>query len=463
MSATTSFGNEPSNAADIVKRLFSWLAIPSISADPSHRDDVRQSALWFCDAARDAGFTGVEILETAGHPSALATWTGAGDDAPTVLVYGHHDVQPVDPIEQWEHPPFDPVIVNGECRARGAIDDKGQVLYHLEAVRNLLGQAGSLPVNIKLLVEGEEEVGSPNFSSLLEDCRDDLACDVVVVSDTSMIAPDIPSTDVAMRGLVACTVTVTTSSRDAHSGMFGGAIPNPIHHLVRITAALHDRANRVAIPGFYDAVRPLSPEEVASLAEQPFDEDDFAHLVDVNRLEGEDGYSTLERIGARPTAEVVGMSGGYGGEGIKTIVPGRAHAKLAFRLVPDQEPAVIMTLIENWLATQVPSGIAIDVEWHGGVAPASTPIDSWAFGALCSTMENVWGRAPLLTRVGGSGPEEMLARILDAPLIFLGVGLPGDRIHAPNERMDMEQFFRGLRSAEVLYSELARAFREQQR
>lgn len=458
----TSFGNEPSNATDIVKRLFSWLAIPSISADPSHRDDVRRSAQWFCDAACDAGFTSVEILETAGLPSALATWTGAGDDAPTVLVYGHHDVQPVDPIEQWEYPPFDPVIVNGECCARGAIDDKGQVLYHLEAVRNLLGHPGSLPVNLKLLIEGEEEIGSPNFSRLLEEHRDKLACDVIVVSDTSMIAPDIPSTDVAMRGLVACTVTVTTAPRDAHSGMFGGAIPNPIHHLVRITSALHDTTNRVAIPGFYDAVRPLSPQEVSSLAHQPFDEEDFARLVGVNRLEGEDGYSTLERIGARPTAEVVGVSGGYGGDGIKTIVPGQAHAKIAFRLVPDQNPSTLMKLIENWLASKVPEGITMGVDWHGGVAPASTPIDSWAFDALCTTMERVWGRAPLLTRVGGSGPEEMLARILDAPLIFLGVGLPGDRIHAPNERMDMQQFFKGLRSAEMLYSELAHAFREHQ-
>jgi len=447
-----------SSEADAVQnRLFRWLEIPSISAAPEHAADVRRSAVWLADACRDAGFERVEIFETPGHPSVFAQWSGAPPGAPTVLVYGHHDVQPVDPIDAWEHPPFEPIVVDGECRARGAIDDKGQVLYHLEAVRATLAERGSLPVNLKLLVEGEEEVGSPHFEALLAERAAELACDVIVVSDTGMIAPDVPSTDVSMRGLVAATVTLTTSSIDLHSGTFGGAVPNPLHHLARLVHRLHDDEGRVALPGFADDVAPLSAAEAASLADQPFDEEEFRRLAGVAFLEGEDGRSTLERIGARPTAEVVGIWGGYTGDGIKTIVPASALAKISFRLVPDQDPAAIMTLVSDWIRSEVADGIAVDIVWHGGVAPARTDTDHWSFAALARAITTVWGRAPLLTRVGGSGPEESLGRVLDAPVVFLGVGLPGDRIHAPNERMVMDQFWRGLCAAGELYDELAAA------
>lgn len=446
-----------SEADAVTARLFDWLAIPSISAAPGHADDVQRSAVWLADACRDAGFDRVEIWPTAGHPSVFAEWTGAPAGAPTVLVYGHHDVQPVDPIESWDHPPFEPVIIDGECRARGAIDDKGQVLYHLEAIRATLAERGNLPVNLKMLIEGEEEVGSPHFEALLRDHADRLACDVIVVSDTGMIAPDVPSTDVAMRGLVAATVTLTTSSTDLHSGMFGGAVPNPLHHLARLVDRLHDKDLRVAIGGFYDDVVALTPAEVQSLTAQPFDEDAFRSIAGVAHLEGEAGRSTLERIGARPTAEVVGISGGFTGQGMKTIVPASAQAKISFRLVPDQDPTRITALIEAWIRGQIIDGIDVDVEWHGGVAPARTATDHWSFGALQRAITSVWGAAPLLTRVGGSGPEETLGRVLRAPVIFLGVGLPGDRIHAPNERMVMDQFWRGLCAAGELYDELASA------
>lgn len=441
----------------IIARLGEWLRIPSISASPAHADDVRASASWLADACRNAGFSTVEIWDTPGHPAVFAEWSGAGDDAVTMLVYGHHDVQPVDPISEWNSPPFEPTIVGDECFARGAIDDKGQVAYHVEAVRALLAAHDSVPVNVKLLIEGEEEIGSPHFEQLLVAHVDRLDADVIVVSDTSMIAPDVPSIDVAMRGLVAATVTLTTSTTDLHSGTFGGAVPNPLHHLTHLVAALHDEDRHISIDGFYDDVVELTSAEQASLDTQPFDEEAFRRLAGTAVLEGETGYTTLERVGARPTAEVVGIVGGYTGEGIKTIVPARASAKLTFRLVPDQDPGRIMALVEDWIRTRVAEGIDVTVTWHGGVAPARSATDHWTFHAVQRAIESVWGEPPLLTRVGGSGPEETLARVLATPLVFLGVGLPGDRIHAPNERLDLAQFRRGLRAVGALYDELAAA------
>ena len=441
----------------IVGELFEWLRIPSVSADPTHAVDVRNSAEFAADLLRHAGFDHVALIDTPGAPSVYADWLHAGPDAPTVLVYGHHDVQPVDPIDAWRSPPFEPVIVDGECLARGAIDDKGQVLYEIEAARGLLETEGRLPVNLKFLIEGEEEVGSPNFEDLLARHHALLVCDAIVVSDTGMLAVDVPSTDVAMRGLVAFTVRLTSATTDLHSGLFGGAVPNPLHHLAAIVAALHDDTGSVALPGFYDAVRPLAPHELESLAAQPFDEDAFMQTAGVERLEGEHQRTTLERIGSRPTAEVVGLHGGYTGEGVKTIVPAWAEAKITFRLVADQHPDAISELFESWVRRCVPQGIRVDIEPHGGVAPARTPTDHWSFGALTRAIERVWGAPPLLTRVGGSGPEEALGRVLGAPVLFLGVGLPDDRIHAPNERMVMAQFWRGLLAAGELWAEMAAA------
>ena len=443
----------------IVATLLDWLRIPSISAHPERAGDVRASAEFCAELLRSAGLEHVSLLETPGSPAVYADWLHAGPDAPTALVYGHHDVQPADPLELWTSPPFEPAIVDGECRARGAIDDKGQVLYEIEAARGLLALEGHLPVNLKFLVEGEEEVGSPNFEALLHEQAARFGCDVVVVSDTGMWARDVPSTCVGMRGLVAFDVRLRTATGDLHSGMFGGAVPNPIHLLVRLVADLHDDDGRVTLPGFYDRVRPITEAEEASLAALPFDEAEWMVGAGVRRLEGERGWSTLARVGYRPTCEVVGFGGGYTGEGMKTIVPAEAGAKVTFRLVADQDPADVAASFRAWIERRVPEGVDVTLTPEGGVAPALTPVEHPAVGALCRAIETVWGRAPCFTREGGSGPEEALGRVLDAPVLFLGVGLPGDRLHAPNERMVMDQFWKGLLAAGELWHELASALR----
>ena len=441
----------------IVATLCEWLRIPSISAQPEHAADVRRSAEFTAGMLAAAGLEHVEVLEAGGAPAVYADWLHAGADAPTALVYGHHDVQPVDPLDEWHWPPFEPLVVDGECRARGAVDDKGQVMFQIEAARGLLRLRGRLPVNLKFLVEGEEEVGSPHFEPLLRRERGRLACDVVVVSDTTMWGPGVPSVCVGMRGLVAFDVTVRTSTADLHSGSFGGSVPNSAHVVADIVSSLHDSDGRVALPGFYDDVRSLTEAERASLALLPFDEEEWKEKAGVGRLEGEAGRSTLERIWARPTCEVVGITAGYGGPGMKTVVPGRANLKVTFRLVADQDPGRVAEMFRRWLADQVPEGVEVTVEQVGGVAPALTPVDHPAVAALGTAIERVWGQPPLFTREGGSGPEEALGRVLEAPVLYLGVGLPDDRYHAPNERMVMDQFWKGLLAAGELWGQVARA------
>jgi len=436
----------------IVATLVDWLRIPSISAQPDHAGDVRRSAEFTAALLAGAGLEHAGILETAGGsglPSVYADHLHAGPGAPTVLVYGHHDVQPVDPLEEWASPPFDPAVVDGEVRARGAIDDKGQV----EAVRGLLAGTG-LPVNLKFLVEGEEEVGSPNFEALLAAERDRLACDVVVVSDTDMWAPDVPSVCVGMRGLIAYNVAVRTAAADLHSGLFGGAVPNPAHLIASMVAALHDGDARVTLPGFYDDVRDLSAAEEASLRAIPVDEEAWREMAGVGRLEGEAGRSLLERIWTRPTCDVTGISTGYAGAGVKTIVPATGRFTATFRLVPNQHPDPVGRAFEEWVRARVPEGVEVEITRIGGVAPALTPVDHPAMGALCRAVERVWGKAPLFTRIGGSGPEEALGRVLGAPVLYLGVALPDDRFHAPNERLVLAQFWKGLLAAAELWTEL---------
>ena len=444
----------------IVETLVEWLRIPSISALPRHARSVRASAKFVAALLEEAGMDHVRLLRTPGAPSVYADWLHAGPDAPTVVVYGHHDVQPVDPIGLWDSPPFEPEFRDGQCFARGAIDDKGQVLYELEAARGLLQHEGRLPVNLKFLIEGEEEVGSPHFEALLERERKRLDCDLVVVSDTGMLAPDLPSTCVAMRGLVAFDVAIRTARGDLHSGLYGGAVPNAARVAAELAAALHDGDGRVTLPGFYDAVRPLSAAEAASLAAVPFDQRAWMQQAGVAALEGEAGRTTLERTGSRPTAVVVGISGGYAGDGMKTVVPATAGLKVALRLVADQDPGAVQAAFEEWVAARTPPGADVTVTPWGAVAPASTPVDHPAVGALCRVLERVWGRPPLFTREGGSGPEEALGRVLGSPVLFLGVGLPDDRIHAPNERMVMDQFWRGLVAAAELWHELGAMGRE---
>lgn len=451
---------------DLHRDLEAWVRIPSISADPAHAPDVARSAEWLADALRRTGFPTVEIWPTPGAPAVYAEWPSADAGAPVALVYGHHDVQPVDPLELWVHPPFEPTRVDGphgqELHGRGASDDKGVLIVHLLGLRAHLAATGrdTPAVTVKVLVEGDEESGSPHFAALLAENRDRLACDVVVVSDTGMAAPDIPSAVTAMRGLADAEITLRGPAVDLHSGSFGGAVPNPLHAMAELLATLHDDQGRVTLHGFYDKVRPLTDRERELMSRVPFDEQAWLAGPAASRATyGEAGFSTLERTGARPTAEVNGMWGGYTGPGHKTIIPAEAHAKLTFRLVSDQRPEDVGPQLRAWVEANVPAGIEAEVHTApGGVSPCASDLDSPAMEALLRAIGQAFDTGPqevLFTREGGSGPEADLADVLGAPLLFLGVGLPTDRIHSPNERVLLPMLRRGAEAAAHLWRELA--------
>jgi acetylornithine deacetylase/succinyl-diaminopimelate desuccinylase-like protein len=439
--------------------LDAWLRIPSISADPAYAEDIRASAAWLVEALRRTGFPTVEVWETAGHPAVFAEWPSDDPAAPTVVLYGHHDVQPVDPIELWHSPPFEPTIRGEELFARGAIDDKGQVLFHLLGLRAHLETTGrtSPAVNLKLLVEGEEESGSAHFADLLRERRDRLDCDVVVVSDTSVFGRETPSICTGMRGLVSAQIDVHGPDIDLHSGSFGGAVPNPLTVLARLLAGLHDEHGHVTLPGFYDRVVPLTDRERELFARLPFDEEHWVtETAQSKGTAGEAGFTTLERLWARPTAEINGMWGGYTGPGGKTIVPTDAHAKVTFRMVTDQQPGEVLESLCSYVESAAPRGVTATVTAiEGGVRPCLTPLDHPALQAATRAMERAFGKEVLYTREGGSGPEADLAEILAAPVIFVGVGLPDDRIHAPNERVVLPMLEIGARAAAYLWEELA--------
>jgi acetylornithine deacetylase/succinyl-diaminopimelate desuccinylase-like protein len=443
-----------------------WLAIPSVSADPGHHPDVRASAEWLAAHLRATGFPEVEIWETGsaespGQPAVFACWPAADPGAPTVCVYGHHDVQPAEPLSEWHSPPFEPAERDGQLLARGASDDKGQVMLHTLGTRACLaaGGASAPPVTIKLLIEGEEESGSPHFADLLRARADWLACDVIVVSDTTMWAADVPSMCTGMRGIVAAEIDLRGPDSDLHSGSFGGGVPNPLHAMAELLAGLHDTAGRVTLPGFYDKVVPLADWERDLFARLPYEEK--AWLADAGHSQaaaGEAGFTTLERIWARPTAEINGMWGGHTGPGGKTIVPRDAHAKVSFRLVAHQEPAEVAAALRDYVAARTPAGIDAVVTFEGpGVRPCFSPISSPAVQAGRRAMERAFGREVLFTREGGSGPEADLAGILGAPLVFVAVGLDSDRIHAPNEKVEMELLLKGAEAVAYLWDELAAA------
>jgi acetylornithine deacetylase/succinyl-diaminopimelate desuccinylase-like protein len=452
------------HSGEFFSALKQWLTIPSISADPARGDDVRASARWLADHLRQAGFPVAEVWETGapaapGLPAVFAEWPAADPGAKTVLIYGHHDVQPVEPLDEWDSPPFEPVELGGQLLARGASDDKGQVLFHALGIGAWIAAHGASgpPVTIKLIVEGEEESGSTHFADLLRRERERLACDVIVVSDTTMWAADVPSMCVGMRGVIDAEIDVYGPERDLHSGSFGGAVPNPLQVLAGLLAELHDADGRVALPGFYDKVAVLTPAERELFAKLPFDEK--AWLVTAGNsgaTSGEAGFSTIERIWARPTAEINGMWGGHTGPGGKTIVPREAHAKLSFRLVAHQDPADVADMLREFVAQRTPDGVRCMVNCDGpGVRPCFSPIDSPAVAAGRRAMERAFGREVLFTREGGSGPEADLTDILGAPLVFIAVGLDDDRIHAPNERVDMALLLKGAETAAYLWDELA--------
>jgi acetylornithine deacetylase/succinyl-diaminopimelate desuccinylase-like protein len=454
-------GYVESHAREFFDDLKQWLAIPSISADPEHHADVRRSAEWLAAHLRATGFPVAEVWETGGLPAVFAEWPAADPgSAPTVLVYGHHDVQPAEPLEEWDCPPFQPAERDGLLLGRGASDDKGQVLFHTLGIRALLAASGAAapPVTIKLLVEGAEESGSEHFAELLLRERERLACDVIVISDTTMWSADVPSMCIGMRGLASAEVTLTGPSRDLHSGSFGGGVPNPLHAMAALLAGLHDERGRITLPRFYDKVLPLSEAERDLLARLPFDEKQWlAEAGGSGAADGEQGYSTLERIWTRPTAEINGMWGGHTGPGTKTIIPRSAQAKVSFRLVADQDPADVAEAFRQYVAASTPRGLEATVRIDPAVRPCASPIDSPAVLAGRRAMERAFGREVLFTREGGSGPEADLAEIFGAPLVFLAVGLDSDNIHAPNEKADMSLLLRGAQASAYLWEELAAA------
>jgi acetylornithine deacetylase/succinyl-diaminopimelate desuccinylase-like protein len=454
------------HAGEFFAALKQWLTIPSISADPARGADVGRSAQWLADHLIQTGFEQAEVWETGtpespGLPAVFAQWTAADPQAPTVLIYGHHDVQPVEPLEEWDSPPFEPAERDGQILARGASDDKGQVLFHALGLSAWLAahNAAAPPITLKLIVEGEEESGSRNFADLLRRERERLACDVVVVSDTTMWAADVPSMCTGMRGVIDAQIDVYGPERDLHSGSFGGAVPNPLHALAGLLAALHDADGRVMLPGFYDKVDELTPAERELFARLPFDEKAWlATAGNSGAAYGEAGFSTIERLWARPTAEINGMWGGHTGPGGKTILPREAHAKLSFRLVARQDPAEVAGMLRDFVAQRKTPGLDVVVTVDGpGVRPSFSPIDSPAVAAGRRAMERAFGQEVLFTREGGSGPEADLAGILGAPLVFIAVGLDEDRIHAPNERVDMKLLLKGAEAAAYLWDELANA------
>jgi acetylornithine deacetylase/succinyl-diaminopimelate desuccinylase-like protein len=446
------------HAAGFSRALRDWLSIPSVSADPAHHGDVRRSAQWLAGYLRESGFPVAEVWETTGLPAVYAHWPAADPGAPRVLVYGHHDVQPAALADGWDYEPFQPREQDGRIFGRGVSDDKGQVLLHVLGVRAALAASGGQapPVTLTLLIEGEEESGSPHFAQLLRERQEQLRPDVTVISDTTMWGADTPSICTGMRGLVDAEITVAGPSRDLHSGSFGGGVPNPAHVLASLLAGLHDENGHVTLPGFYDDVLPLSERERALLAKLPFDEESWlADAGDSRATYGEAGYTTLERVWARPTAEVNGLWGGHTGPGGKTIIPRAAHAKLSFRLVADQEPAKVAAALGEYLEQAAPAGCVVTFTAGTGVRPSRSDIGSPAVAAARRAMERAFGTEVLFTKEGGSGPEADLADILGAPLVFVAVGLDADRIHAPNEYVDLSRLLRGAEAVAYLWEELA--------
>jgi acetylornithine deacetylase/succinyl-diaminopimelate desuccinylase-like protein len=444
-----------SEADLLIHGLSEWCAIPSVSADPAYASEVRRSAGHLAGLLTAAGL-GAEVIDVpGGQPAVYGEWLGAGPDAPTVLIYGHHDVQPADPLDAWTSPPFEPAVRDGWLHARGASDDKGQIHFQVAALGHLLAADGRLPVNVKLFVEGEEESGSPNIEAFLASHAERLACDVIVVSDTGMHADGVPSLVTAMRGLAYFQIDLRTAPADLHSGSFGGTVPNAAAALVELLSGLKDADGRITVPGWYDDVIELTPLERAHFAALPFDEGELKATAGVRALPGEAGFSPLERMGARPTADINGIWSGYTGPGSKTIIPAEAHAKVSFRLVADQDPEKLGPVFEQWVRASAPEGADVSVTYHPGVRPCLTPLDHPANLAAARAVERAFGIAPLFTREGGSGPERALSDALGAPCVYIGVMLPEDRIHAPDERLKLSQYFRGVVAAAYTLEELA--------
>jgi acetylornithine deacetylase/succinyl-diaminopimelate desuccinylase-like protein len=439
-----------SNQDRFLSELFELLRIPSVSADSRHKGDVRKAAEYVAQKLTEAGADSVQLMETKGHP--IVFGEKIVDTAkPTVLVYGHYDVQPPDPLDLWKTPPFEPTVRDGKIYARGACDDKGQFYMHIKAFEIMMKHK-LLSCNVKFMIEGEEEVGSDNLGTFVKENKAKLKADVILISDTSLISLDQPSITAGLRGLSYMEVEVTGPNRDLHSGVYGGAVANPANVLSKMIASLHDENGRVTIPGFYDQVVELSPTDREDLNKAPFDLNEYKKELGIEEIQGEKGYTTLERTGTRPTLDVNGIWGGYTGEGAKTVLPSKASAKISMRLVPNQRPDEITALFTKHFLSIAPTSVKVKVTAHHGGEPAVTPTDSKAFKAAASAFEEVWGKTPIPTRDGGSIPiVALFKKELGLDTVLMGFGLDTDALHSPNEHYGIKNFLIGIETIVAFY------------
>jgi acetylornithine deacetylase/succinyl-diaminopimelate desuccinylase-like protein len=434
---------QSANKDRFLEELLELLRIPSVSARSEHKEDLKTCAEAVKQRLLEAGADKAEIYPTDGHP--LVYGEKITDPAkPTVLVYGHYDVQPPDPLELWHSGPFEPVIKDGKIYARGACDDKGQVYMHVKALE-IMVKTDSLPANIKFIIEGEEEVGSPNLGPFIKSHKELLKADVILISDTSMISLDTPSIDTGLRGLSYIEVEVTGPNRDLHSGVYGGAVANPLTMLAKMIASCHDENNHITIPGFYDDVVEATDKERKMLDQAPFDKDAYKKDLGIKKLWGEKGYTTHERTGIRPTLEVNGMWGGYIGEGGKTVLPSKAYAKISARLVPNQSSDKITKKLIKYFESIAPEGVTVTAKEHHGGEPYMTPLDSIAYKAAAKAMKTTLGKEPIPVRGGGSIPIcSLFEKELGSKIVFMGFGLDSDNLHSPNEKFNIENYYKGI-------------------
>jgi acetylornithine deacetylase/succinyl-diaminopimelate desuccinylase-like protein len=431
------------NKDRFLSELFDFLRIPSISADPTHKPDMVKTANFVADSLKKAGANKVEICETAGNPIVYGEKI-IDASKPTILVYGHYDVQPADPLDLWNSPPFEPIIKDEKIFARGSCDDKGQVYMHIKALETMLA-TNTLACNMKFMIEGEEEIGSNNLEKYVVENKEKLKADVIVISDTAMIANDIPSIDTGLRGLSYLEVEVTGPNRDLHSGVYGGAVANPINTLAKMIASLHNENGQITIPNFYDDVAEVSESERDMLAQAPFNLDVYKKDLGINEVTGEAGFSTTERASIRPTLDCNGIWGGYIGEGAKTVLPSKASAKISMRLVPNQRSEKITELFTKHFLSIAPPSVKVKVTPHHGGEPAVTPIDSVAYKAAEKAMTDTFGKKPVPTRGGGSIPiVALFEKELGLKTVLMGFGLDSDNIHSPNEHYGLFNFYKGI-------------------
>ncbi|MGI9043763.1 MAG: dipeptidase [Gemmatimonadaceae bacterium] len=442
------------NDSRIMEELFEFLRIPSVSAKSDHDADVRRAAEWLRDNMEKAGLESA-IHDTPGHPVVIGEWRGA-PGAPTVLVYGHYDVQPAEPLDLWTSPPFEPTVRDGNIYARGSVDDKGQLFLHVKAIEAHIATRGKLPVNVVLIAEGEEEVGSDNLEEFVEEKKDLLACEAVVISDSAMFGPGQPSILSSLRGLAYFEINVQGPATDLHSGAYGGAVANPAMALARVLSTLHDDNGHVAIDGFYDSVLDWSDKIREEMRGLPFDEEGFLHETGSVALHGEKEFTTLERLWTRPTCEVNGLLSGYTGEGAKTVLPAKAMAKVSCRLVPDQDPRDISRLMQAHVDRFTPPGVKVTVTYLHGGRPWKAELTGPLYDAARNALATAFDKEPVIVGEGGSIPVVgTFERVLDAPVLLVGFGLPGENAHAPNEWMSEENFRIGMRAMAVFWDEYA--------